>query len=165
VNERLVEYARVHFTPGSWEPVACGALLRTVEDLLAPEIAHADARITVEPLPTLLGDRGQLLVLFRHLLANALRHAGDTPPRVHVKAEREAGAWCFTVTDNGPGLPADELARLRGDGSATLEVAAPGLGLALCRAVVERHGGRLWAVSDPRRGTAVHFTLMAGASS
>ncbi len=166
VNERLAEYARVNFARGAWEPVACGDLVRAVQDLLAAEIARADARITVEPLPTLLGDRGQLLVLFRHLLANALRHAGDTPPRIHVKAERDAGAWCFTVTDNGPGLPLDELARLRarGAGSIALADTAPGLGLELCRAVVEKHGGRLWAVSDPRRGTAVHFTLSAGAS-
>src|SRR5262249_5525246 len=111
-----------------------------------------------------LADEAQLAQLAQNLLSNAVKFRGALPPRVEVSAEPAGGSWLFSVRDNGLGIPARDLERIFG-GFERLHPAAErpgsGLGLAICKRIVERHGGRIWAESEPGRGSTFYFTLPA----
>jgi signal transduction histidine kinase len=101
--------------------------------------------------------------VFENLLRNALRHRGAGPPQIRISVERQAEEWLFTVRDYGPGVPAPYLESIfrpfvRLDGNRSR---GPGLGLAICRVILERHGGRIWAESADGAGTVFRFTLPA----
>jgi PAS domain S-box-containing protein len=142
-------------------------LRRTVEDLvgtLAPQIEAAGARVEIGPLPTVRGVEGELARVFQNLLVNALKFRGAEPPAVEVSAARGPGEWTITVRDNGPGVSERNRERIfdlfaRGHS----EESAPGngLGLAVCRKVVELHGGRIWVEPAPGSGSAFRLTLPA----
>ena len=118
--------------------------------------------MTTDPLPTLLVDEGQMVLLFQNLIGNALKFRSESPPEVHVGARREEGRWVIGVRDNGIGIDSQYFERIfqvfqrlhtreKYPGS--------GVGLSLCRRVVERHGGRIWVESDVGRGAAFYFSL------
>jgi signal transduction histidine kinase len=148
---------------GSFQPTPLDVMLRTVLARLDKELRDNDATVTHDELPRVTGNPDRLIQLFENLLRNAVRHRGESSPRVHVSVERQAEGWLFTVRDNGPGIDDACLEsifrpfeRLRGP-----QLAGPGLGLAICRAIVERHGGRIWAESKPGIGSQFFFTLPA----
>ena len=116
--------------------------------------------ITRGKLPTVHGDEHQLERVFLNLIANALKFGGDEPPRVHVDAHREPGAWRISVTDHGVGIPEAERGTIfelfsRGADS----TAGRGIGLATCRRVIELHGGRIWVEPNDPHGATFNFTL------
>lgn len=122
---------------------------------------EADARMTCDPLPVVVGDRSQLSQLLQNLIGNALRYRGEQSPRVHVSAKREDNRWVVSVQDNGIGIRPEHhkrifeiFSRLQSDGDS-----GSGIGLAICRRVVERHGGNIWVSSDFGKGSTFHFTL------
>ncbi|MGH9040402.1 MAG: sensor histidine kinase, partial [Acidimicrobiia bacterium] len=115
-------------------------------------VEAAGGKIFADDLPEVEGDRRALVRLLVNLLGNAVRHRGTAAPEVTVSAERTGDRWRVTVADNGPGLDPAALPRL-------FTVWGPGLGLAMCRRIVERHGGVIWAESPDTGGTAVHFEL------
>ncbi|ELY55076.1 multi-sensor signal transduction histidine kinase [Natronococcus jeotgali DSM 18795] len=130
-------------------------------------IERQDAEITIEPLPTVQGDASQLRQLFQNLLSNAIEYSGDDPPRVHVGAERDGDRWRLSVRDEGIGLDpaaADRVfqvfQRLHGPD----EYDGTGIGLAICRRIVERHGGEIAVDSEPGEGATFAFTLPATVS-
>jgi len=135
------------------------------EALSSLDAAVRDARAEVEvgELPVLVADRAALAQLFGNLLSNALKFTdGRRPPRVDVTARRSEDVWEFTVADNGLGIdPANAervfgmFERLHGED----EYGGTGIGLAICKRIVERHGGRIWCEPVPAGGTAFHFTL------
>jgi signal transduction histidine kinase len=138
-------------------------LFRTVLAMLDKELRANDARVTNDKLPRVSGDPDRLMEVFENLLHNALRHRGPDPPQIQITVERRADEWLLAVRDNGPGVEAAYLksifqpfVRLHGQQSA-----APGLGLAISRVIVERHGGRIWAESAPGAGATFLFTLPA----
>ena len=113
--------------------------------------------------PACRGNPDRLIQVFENLLCNALRHRGEASPRIHITAEKQAEEWRFAVRDNGPGVEPAYLEtvfkpfeRLPGR-----QRSGPGLGLAICRAIVERHGGRIWAESNDGTGCTFLFTLPA----
>ena len=108
---------------------------------LAIEESHAAIRLG--NLPEVLADPPQLVRLFQNLIGNAIRYRSDRPPEIRVEGEERPRDWLFRVIDNGRGLA---------------QPPAPGLGLEICRRIVERHGGRLW-VGSPGSGAVFHFTL------
>lgn len=157
----LHTFARTGDDLGEPVKVDCNALLAEARTRLAGRIAEAGAEVTADMLPTLWGNPKKLTELLFHLIANAVQFRGSDPPRVHVSAEYPDSAWLFSVQDNGRGIPQEDhervfepFTRRHSEG-----VAGNGLGLAICRRVVQAHGGRIWIESTPGAGATVYFTL------
>ncbi len=158
----LLSYSRASSGELRPEVLDLDSVLAETRAQLARRIEAADVRLTSDPLPRVLGDRWQLGRLFWHLLDNAISFRSDVEPEVHVGLTRRHDHWVLSVRDNGIGIDPDQAPRLftilgssRGqdDGSGT------GVGLALCRRVVERHGGEIWLEGAPGRGCTASFTL------
>jgi light-regulated signal transduction histidine kinase (bacteriophytochrome) len=158
----LLVYSRVGTRgkePGSAEVEA--VLNNTMENLRA-SIQESGAVITADPLPTVRADAVQLTQLFQNLLGNAIKFRSDRPPQIHVGARREKGRWLFCVRDNGVGIDPQYHERIflifqrlhtrsRYPGT--------GIGLAICKKIVERHGGEIWLESQPGQGSTFYFTI------
>ncbi|WP_435125715.1 PAS domain-containing sensor histidine kinase [Halobaculum sp. D14] len=160
----LLRYSRVDTRGDPFEPVDLDAVLSDVRDDLQIRIADADATLTAEPLPRVDGDPGQLRQLLQNLVENAIEYSGEEPPEVRVAAERDGDDWVVSVSDDGIGIDPEDtdrvfevFERLHGHD----EHAGTGIGLALCRRIVERHGGDIWIDSAPGDGTTVSFRLPA----
>ncbi|MGE5505074.1 MAG: sensor histidine kinase, partial [Actinomycetota bacterium] len=161
----LLEYSRVHRRGDVFAEVDLGEVVEAALLNLSAAIADSGGTVSVaSPLPRILGDRGQLVRLFQNLVGNALKfRAPDASPTIAVAAERRAEGWWLTVRDDGIGIPPSEIPRLFG----VFQRLHPrdrypgsGVGLALCRRIVERHGGRIEIASDgPGTGTTVAFLL------
>lgn len=163
--EQLLAYARFSASALNLQPVELGAVLDEAKEELSPRIEAADATVTADPLPTVAGDRWQLRSVFVHLLDNAVEFSSERPPEVHVGLSRRGEEWVVSVRDNGIGMEPDQLAGLFtmfGRLHPREDHPGAGLGLAISRRVVERHGGTIWAESLPGRGTTVSFTLPVG---
>ena len=127
-------------------------------------IEESGAAVTHDPLPAVLADEGQLVQLLQNLIANAIKFHGDEPPRIHVSARREGAQYVFSVRDNGIGIEPQYaegvfvlFRRLHGKDA----YPGTGIGLAICKKIVERHGGRIWFESEPGKGATFSFTLSA----
>jgi len=158
----LLAFSRVGRLTGEDELVPAAELVDAARRNLADAIEQAGARIEVGELPVVRGEVALLTAVFQNLIGNALKFRGDEPPVVTVSAVRDGDAWRFTVADNGIGIE-DEYAerifvlfqRLH-----TKEAyAGTGIGLALCRKIVEHHGGRIWLDTSVAAGTTFHFIL------
>ena len=143
-------------------PVAIDVPLKKAITNLRAAIEEASAAVTWDPLPTESVDEVQLAQLFQNLIGNALKFRGAGVPRVHVSAVEKFDHWQVTVADNGLGIEPQYFERifmlfqrLHDKG----EYPGTGIGLAICKKVVERHGGRIWVESGPDQGSAFHFTL------
>ena len=129
---------------------------------LADAIDAADAEVTADPLPTVIADSNQMVQLMQNLIANAIKFHSGTPPRVHVAVEPLDDEWQFSVKDNGVGIdPAyhNRIFLLLRRPHQTGEYEGSGIGLAICRRIVQRHSGRIWVESEPGEGSTFHFTL------
>ncbi len=140
-------------------------LLNRVLLNLAAAIAESEATVTHDPLPTVTGDAIQLMQLFQNLIGNAVKFRGERAPRVHVGVARQHGAqddWLFSVSDNGIGIEAQYAERIFMMFQrlhTREEYAGTGIGLAICKKIVEGHGGRIWVKSQLGRGATFYFTL------
>ena len=130
---------------------------------LGGPIRLTGAEIIRGPLPSVEGRDSQITLLFQHLIDNGIRYRGKQSPRIRVSAERRDDVWKFAVEDNGPGIDGkhhdrmfDLFRRLHGR-----EQSGAGIGLAVCRRIVETHGGRIWVESDGESGSTFFFTLPA----
>ncbi|WP_254763517.1 PAS domain S-box protein [Natrinema marinum] len=160
----LLEYSRVETRGDPLEPVDLEAVLEDVREDLQVRIEERDADISVEPLPCVEGDESQLRQVFQNLLSNALEYSGDEPPRVRVSAERTDGAWEVAVADEGIGIDPDDqerIFRVFQRLHAPEKHAGTGIGLALCKRIVERHGGEIRVDSTPGEGATFSVTLPA----
>jgi hypothetical protein len=177
-------YARVTSSGKAFKPVHCAAVLSTVITSLQADIEKSGALITFDELPIVLGDETQFVQVFQNLLGNALRYHGEQPPRVHVStqligvstgtpAESEAPSetektqpsfrpyWLFSIKDNGLGIDSVHFQhifkifkRVHHD-----KHTGTGLGLAVCKKIVERHGGKIWVESEIGKGSTFFFTI------
>jgi light-regulated signal transduction histidine kinase (bacteriophytochrome) len=125
-------------------------------------IEESGARVEVGTLPAVMGDATQLSQLFRNLLSNAIKFRRDEPPVVRIRAEPVGAAWRFTVGDNGIGIAAEYFERIfvifqRLHGRS--QYAGTGIGLAICKKIVERHGGQIDVRSTEGEGSTFGFTL------
>jgi len=153
----LVETQRQQFTT-----VNCEALLRHTLDTLRALIEENGATVTHGTLPTVQGDAVQLGQVWQNLISNAVKFSGTESPRVHISLRQEGIQWVFSVQDNGIGIEPQYAERIFGafqrlhTGKQSPGI---GLGLAICKKIVERHGGRIWVESKPGQGSTFFFTL------
>jgi len=127
-------------------------------------IEESQAEVSHDPLPTVRGEAQQVGLVFQNLLGNALKFHGAAPPRVHISARREGALWVFAVQDNGIGMEAKQAERIFQVFQRLhprSEYPGTGIGLAICKRIVERHGGRIWVESEPGKGATFFFTLPA----
>ena len=161
----LLDYSRVSTKAQPFAPVDTGEVIQEVLALLSETIAESKAVVTAEELPRIMGDRVQVLQLLQNLVSNALKfHAPGQIPEVSILAAREGGFWNFTVRDNGIGIESDYFDRIFAMFQrlhTRAQFTGTGIGLTLCRKIVERHNGRIWVESEPGNGSAFHFTLPA----
>lgn len=158
----LLTYSRVGRAELSSTPTDLTAVLqKTIHDLEVA-IHESQATVTWDTLPTLAVDQAQLSRLFQNLIGNALKFNAEQPPRIHISAEQKENHWLFSVADNGIGIEPRFMERiflifqrLHAQG----EYPGTGIGLAICKKVVENHNGRIWLTSTPGQGTTFYFTL------
>ena len=142
------------------ERVALGQLVDEVAVDLRPSLERAGATLESGELPEVDGDSRQLRRVLQNLISNALKFRGDEPPRVELSALPDSQEWVVTVRDNGPGVKPEQATRIFGMFSrADLEADGVGIGLAVCRRIVEAHGGRIWVEAADGGGSSFRFTL------
>ncbi len=161
----LLAYAQATRLQEELQPTECEAVFRESLENLRLAVKLTGATVTCDPMPTVAAEPLQLMRLFQNLLDNALRYRGAEPPRVHVSACRHAAEWVFSVSDNGSGIDGQHLGRVfrifqRLHGTDDDQPGA-GVGLAICKRIVERHGGRIWVESEPAKGSTFYFTIPA----
>ncbi len=160
----LLAYSRVSTRGRELVPTDCNAVLDHVLANLQIAIQDSQASVTHEPLPTVQGDSAQLEQLFQNLVANAIKFHGDQPPEVRIAARREGREWVFSVRDNGIGIDPKYFERIFVIFQrlhTREEYPGTGIGLAVAKRIVERHGGRMWVESEPGQGATFFFTLPA----
>ena len=160
----LLDLSRVGTRGRELESTESGAALRDALINLEQAIAEAGAEVILEPLPAVLGDRIQLTQLFQNLISNAVKFNATDSPQVTVSASRSGSMWEFAVADNGIGIDPAHFDRIfqvfqRLHTRDTYE--GTGIGLSVCRKIVERHGGAIWPESAKGQGTTFRFTLKA----
>ena len=158
----LIDGVLVYTRAGNLETerVALDVLTTEVAQDLRASFERARATLEIGELPEVDGDPRQLRCVLQNLLVNALKFRSEAPPRVEVSARPDSQEWVVTVADNGLGVPADQASRIFGMFSrASKEIGGVGIALAVCRRIVEAHGGRIWVEPAAGGGSAFHFTL------
>ena len=161
----LLAYSRVGTRGKPLVPTGSGEVLSQTLMNLKVAIEESGAEVTHGDLPEVLADGTQLSQVFQNLIGNAIKFRGDRSPRIEISLDRSGGEWVFGVRDNGIGIDpqyADRIflifQRLHTRG----EYPGTGVGLAICKKIVERHGGRIWMESELGKGSTFYFTLPAG---
>ncbi len=158
----LLQYSRVGTHGKSFDFVDCNEIINRAISNLKIAIRQSEARISSQNLPQVFGDKTQLLQLFQNLLSNAIKYRGSRTPEVEIKARYIEGEWLFSVQDNGIGVDpkqGDRIFQIFQRLHTREEYPGTGIGLAICKRIVERHRGRIWVESEPDRGAIFYFTL------
>ena len=170
----LLEYARVSTSGKPFVPVDCNGVFKKVLDNLKIAIEESCAVVTSDPLPTVISDETQCIQLFQNLIGNAIKYRRDDPLHIHVSVKRIdetthteqqftiKKGWLFSVSDNGIGIEPQYFERIfqlfqRLNRGNTFN--GTGIGLTICRKIVERHGGRIWVKSEPGKGSVFYFII------
>ncbi|MBS1850883.1 MAG: response regulator [Acidobacteria bacterium] len=149
------------------EPVDSAAAVAEAMSNLRAALEENHAEIVVGPLPTISGNASQLRQVFQNLVGNALKFHGSAPPRITIHAEDRGEEWLFSVCDNGIGIApeyTDAIFAVFQRLHTRTEYPGNGIGLSICKKIVERHGGRIWVESRPGEGSTFKFTLRGAAS-
>jgi PAS domain S-box-containing protein len=158
----LLEYSRVGVGKESFGAVDTSEVMAEVGNIFREKIIAARARVEIDPLPVVQGDKVQLTQLFQNLVGNALKYRSEEPPVIRIQVKEEPEDWRFSVGDNGIGIDPLFFEKIfiifqrlhnKSDYSGT------GIGLAICKKIVERHGGRIWVESTPENGSVFFFTI------
>jgi len=162
----MLTYSRID-KKGSNEliPTDCEYVLRSAMANLDLVVKDSGAVITSDTMPVVMADDVQLVQVFQNLIGNAVKFCGGRKPEIHIGAERKEGEWIFSVRDNGAGIEDSDREQIfimfirahdRGNYSGN------GIGLAICKKIVEHHGGRIWVESEPETGSTFYFSIPAG---
>jgi light-regulated signal transduction histidine kinase (bacteriophytochrome) len=158
----LLAYSRVGTRGKEFALTDCEEILGRVLENLQIAIEENRGKVTHDPLPKLMADDVQLESLFQNLIGNAIKFHGKKPPRIHVGVKKDEKDWIFSVSDNGIGIDPQYFERIfiifqRLHNRE--EYPGTGIGLAISKRIVERHGGRIWIESHPGKGSTFFFTL------
>ena len=159
----LLAFSRLNRHGDQFAPTDFATVLEDVSANLAVSIAESGAIITHDVLPEVMADASQLRQLLQNLLSNAIKFRGEEPLQIHLSARREDNTWLFSVRDNGPGIEPQYFERIFIIFQRLVtrdEYPGTGIGLAVCKKIVERHGGRIWLESEIGKGTAFYFTIV-----
>jgi light-regulated signal transduction histidine kinase (bacteriophytochrome) len=162
--EDLLAFSRVGTRGAPPVPTEMQAVFEETLASLHAALHESSATVTADPLPLVLADESQLAQLLTNLIGNALKFRGEEPPRAHVGAERTGRMWTISVQDNGIGIASEYFERIFVIFQrlhSREEYVGTGVGLAICKKIVERHGGRIWVESTPGQGARFSFTLPA----
>ncbi len=158
----LLAYSRVTTQTQQFEVVDCSAVMHRVIANLSSSIEQSRAEVIQADLPTVTADKTQMLQLFQNLIGNAIKFRKEKTPKVHVGAERHEDEWIFAVRDNGIGIEPEHRERVFKMFKRLHtheQYAGNGVGLAICKRIVERHGGRIWLESQSGEGTVFFFSI------
>ncbi|MTI84438.1 MAG: GHKL domain-containing protein [Firmicutes bacterium] len=158
----LLEFSRVGTRGKEFAPTDMQAVVEEVIKNLKISVQETKAQITYGELPKIMADTSQLIQLFQNLVANAIKFHGDAPPKIHIEAYCQDKQWVISICDNGIGIEEEHLDRVfqifqrlhkrdQYDGT--------GIGLAICKKIVERHGGQIWVDSAPKIGSTFYFSI------
>lgn len=164
----LLAYSRVATRGREFKPIDCNEVIKLVLSTLKPVIEETSAVISYDPLPKILGDETQINQLFQNLIGNAIKFHGDAPPEIHVGVRKEETKWVFSVSDNGIGIDPQFFERIfiifqRLHNREKYQ--GTGIGLAISKRIIERHGGRIWIESEPDKGSTFFFSIPDGGLS
>lgn len=162
--QALLLYSRSGQVEGQLSEIDLAAALQHATTILQGSIQASGALIQAGPLPRLTVDSRQIAQLFQNLIGNALKYRGPEPPRIEITASQQGKEWMVSVTDNGIGIEPRHLESIFGlfERLHGRNYPGTGIGLAICKKIVERHGGRIWAESEPGHGAVFKFTLPLG---
>ena len=158
----LLAFSRVGRKEGTLADVDCNAVLDELRQTLTAAIQESAADIRYENLPSVWVDRTQMVQIFQNLIGNAIKFRGKEPPAISVQAEHKGDDWLFSVKDNGIGIApeyADNIFVVFQRLHARTEYPGNGIGLAICKKIVERYGGRIWVESQTAAGSTFKFTI------
>jgi len=158
----LLSYSRVGTRGHEFESTDLNNVVASVIQNLDLRIKDSSASVTHDEMPTVMADSRQLMQLFQNLISNALKFQSESPPKVHIGVTQDADKYTFSVRDNGIGIDPQYSERIflvfqRLHGKS--EYPGTGIGLAICKKIVERHGGRIWVESEPGAGSTFYFTI------
>jgi PAS domain S-box-containing protein len=157
----LLTYSRIGISSSQLQPIDVNKIFVRAIANLTLDIEKNGAKITHDSLPTVFGDDTQLEQLLQNLIGNSIKYHSQESPRVHISAKQKDGNWVFSVKDNGIGISSENREKIfdmfhclsRGKYKGT------GIGLAICKKIVELHGGKIWVESKPRKGSVFYFTI------
>ena len=158
----LLGYSRVGAQEQNFQETPANEAVDIALVNLSAAVKDSGATITVDPLPTLLADAPQLVSLFQNLIGNAIKYRSDKPPCVHIHARQQDQQWLFSIKDNGIGIDPQFAERIfvifqRLHGREAYS--GTGIGLAICKKIVERHKGTIWMESEIGKGSVFFFSL------
>ena len=160
----LLDYSRLHKPDKNMRSIDCQDILVKVFQNLQAVIEEHKAVITHTTLPNVKANSSQFVRLFQNLIGNAIKFRGEEPPRIHISADLQEEYWMFAVEDNGIGIAPDDAIRIFVIFErlhSHEQYPGTGLGLAMCKKIVEQHGGRIWVESEPGQGSTFYFTIPA----
>jgi len=158
----LLTYSRLTTRAHPFQPTDCNQVVREVVEMFQPDLEESGGRVIAEPLPTVLADGSQFLQLFQNLIGNALKFRDHKSPEVHIEALRAEKGWLFSVIDNGIGIDpqyAERIFLIFQRLHTVDQYPGTGIGLALCKKIVERHGGQIWVESKAGEGATFKFLI------
>ena len=158
----LLIFSRVGMRGKPFKSTDMNTVLETVINTFRQTIKESSTEVTYDPLPVVLADESQMIQLVQNLISNAIKFRGEEPPRIHISGEVKADNWIFSVSDNGIGMESKYFNRIfvifqrlhKKD-----KYGGTGIGLAVCKKIIQRHGGKIWVESELKKGSIFHFSI------
>ena len=158
----LLEYSRVGTENKEPESIDCEFLLNKVLSDIKAVIKENNATVSHDTLPKVMADSIQIIQVFQNLILNGIKFHGEQAPKIHIAAGKRANEWVFSVQDNGIGIDpqySERIFEIFKRLHTREQFSGTGIGLAICKKIIERHGGRIWVESELGKGSTFYFTL------
>jgi light-regulated signal transduction histidine kinase (bacteriophytochrome) len=158
----LLEYSQIGAKEKKFKPTDCSGVIEKAVGNLKAVIEESNAVMTYDELPTIMSDMSQMISLFQNLIDNAIKFRGKEAPRIHISAERKGDEWVFSIRDNGIGIDPKDSERIFGMFQrlyGSTDYPGTGIGLAICKRIIEGHGGQIWVESEIGKSSTFYFTV------